>query len=69
MKWKVIVTAAVAFVLFACVPALAKLNLDTPIYEPESGRWPSVDIIDRRDDSLGAGLRGRRDTDARGSAS
>ena len=42
MKWTVIFTAAAAFVLFACVPAMAKLNVATPIYEPESGRWPNV---------------------------
>jgi len=35
-------TAAVAIVLFTCAPALAKLNVATPTYEPESGRWPNI---------------------------
>jgi hypothetical protein len=41
VRWTVFVTVAAAFIFFACVPALAKNQVASPIFEIEPYRYPN----------------------------
>jgi hypothetical protein len=44
VKRTLIVVIAVAFVFFACTPALAKKTVASPVYEVEHARYPNVEF-------------------------